>query len=622
MEELRDKAHSLPRLSGVYLMQDKDKKVIYVGKAKSLRNRVSQYFQESASHSLKTRVMVGQISSFDVIVVGTEFEALVLESSLIKRHQPKYNILLKDSKGYPYIRLSVGEKYPRFSLVAKVGDEKPVQARYFGPYGSRHNTQSIVEALQMALALPQCSRKFPRDIGKERPCLHYHMKNCLGHCRHQTGIEAHQEGITQAVSLLEGKYQEVEEALRLQMEEAAENLRFEQAGELRDRLRAITLLGTKQKVVASSLSDTDVVGFVRGVNKSAFVVLHYLNGELWEKECELIPNPLEEEGDSIFSLLREYYGVRSSIPRQILLPCEIEFQDPLARLFSDQSGHKVEILNPQRGGKVEIIRLAEENAREEVERITTKEEREHKNLSLLGKLLGMETAPLRIESYDISNTQGSHIVASMVVFVEGRGKKSDYRKFKLRDMTGPDDYASMEQVLRRRFQRYLDGDLAFGAFPDMLLIDGGLEHVRVAQRVLDEMALSCPAFGMVKDNRHRTRALVSPLGHEIGIVQHPSLFAFIGQIQEETHRVAIQFHRQLQSKDMYGSVLDQIEGVGKTRKAALLRQFKSMKALHRATVEELAQVVPQSVAQKVYDFFKEQEKEKCVSSQEQQEESD
>lgn len=602
-ETLRDKAHSLPRLPGVYLMQDKHNTVIYVGKAKSLRNRVSQYFQDSAGHSPKTRAMVGQIDSFDVILLGSEFEALVLESSLIKRHQPKYNVLLKDSKGYPYIRLSVGEKYPKFSLTTQIGKETAVQARYFGPFGTRHNSQAIVEALEGALGLPQCNRKFPRDIGKERPCLNHHMGKCLGHCRPQLGILAHQEAIAQGIALLEGKFQEVQADLQQQMEDAAEQLRFELAGELRDRMKAISLLGTKQKVVASSLADTDVIGFAKGVNKSAFVVLHYYDGQLTEKELEIIPTPLEQEEEVLSSLLMEYYGSRVVMPKSILLPCEVEYQQGMEQHFTQLADHKVQFFTPQRGGKMEIIRLAEENAKEEVERITSKEEREHKTLSLLGKLVGMAEAPKRIESYDISNTGASHIVASMVVYVDGRPKKSDYRRFKLKDMKGPDDYASMRQVLTRRFQRFLDGDEVFGDFPSLLLIDGGLEHVKIADKVLSELNLSVPSFGMVKDNRHRTRALITPLGAEIGIQQHPPVFALVGQIQEETHRFAITFHRQLQSKALQGSELDKIPGVGEARRKALWKAFKSMKAIKSATVEEISKVVPEKTAQAVYDYF-------------------
>ncbi len=605
--DLRDKAQSLPRLPGVYLMKDQENKVIYVGKAKSLRNRVGQYFQSKHPLELKTKVLVSQIANFDVIVVGTEFEALVLESSLIKRYQPKYNILLKDSKGYPYIRLSVGEKYPKFSLARQIGKETSTQARYFGPYGTRFHSQELIEALQLALSLPTCSRVFPRDLGKERPCLNHHMGRCSGHCRSQLGIEVHEEAIAQAVALLEGKHQELQKALTAQMTKAAEQMRFEQAAELRDRIKAIALLSTKQKIIASCLSDTDVIGFATAPQKSSFVVLHYHEGELMGKDLEIIPTPLEEEEESISALLREYYGVRREMPREILLPCELAYDDSLSRFFSEQVGHKVSFLTPQRGAKVEILRLAEGNAREELERVTSKEEREYKNLTLLGKLLGLSSPPLRVESYDISNTGASNIVASMVVFEKGRKKPSAYRKFKIQDLTTPDDYASMAQVLRRRFQRYLDGDEKFSPLPDLLLIDGGLEHVRVAEKVLQEVEIRLPAFGMVKDNRHRTRALISPLGAEIGIFQHPAIFSLIGQIQEETHRVAISFHRQLQNKTVEGSVLDQISGVGEGRRKLLLSHFKSVKKIKSASLEELEGVLPKKVASAVYAFFQEEE---------------
>ncbi|MFI3254022.1 MAG: excinuclease ABC subunit UvrC [Eubacteriales bacterium] len=603
MEQLRDKAHSLPRLPGVYLMLDSKEKVIYVGKAKSLRNRVSQYFQTKGQDEVKTRALVSQIADFQVIVLGTEFEALVLESSLIKRHQPKYNILLKDSKGYPYIRLSIGEAYPKFSLVSHIGKETAAQAKYFGPYGSRHNTQAIIHALQTALGLPSCSRKFPRDIGKERPCLNHHMGKCSGHCRHQTGIALHQEAITQAVSLLEGKEKELEKRLSTQMEEAAEALRFEEAAALRDRLQSIKLLSTRQKVVASCLSDTDVIGFASAINKSAFVVLHYYQGELLEKDLEIISTPLEEEEESIPALLREYYGVRSEMPKEILLPCDIAYEDSLERMFSQQVGHKITFLTPQRGAKVEILQLAQKNAKEELERITTKEEKEQKNLSLLGKILGLPSPPRRIESYDISNQGDADIVASMVVYQDGKKKPSAYRKFKLQNMSGPDDYAAMSQVLQRRFHRLEEGDTAFAEPPDLLLMDGGIGHLHIAQEVLKEKKLNIPVFGMVKDNRHRTRALVCHSGDEIGLTQHPSIFALIGQIQEETHRVAITFHRQQRSKSVQGSLLDNITGVGKSRRALLLKEFGSVKKIRSATVEQLEAHVPQKVAKEIYEYF-------------------
>ena len=599
-DELKEKAHSLPLKPGVYIMQDAKNTVIYVGKAKALKNRVSQYFQDSASHTEKTRAMVSQIDHFDVIIADSEFEALVLECSLIKRHQPRYNILLKDSKCYPYIRLS-NEPYPKFSLASKAAEDG---ARYFGPYASRHNTQAIIDALRTALRLPSCSKKFPRDIGKERPCLNFHMGKCDGYCRSDEMKEQHDQAMIQAVSLLEGRFKEVQSDLTAEMEQAAEELRFERAAELRDRLRAIELLGKRQKVIAGSLADTDVTGFFRGTAKSCFVVLHYVEGELAAKDFDLFESPVEEDEEAVLSsLMREYYVGRTRLPKQILLPCELPDQVPLTRMLSEQVGSRVELVTPQRGAKMDLIKLANQNAREEVERATTREERQNKLLEALGRMLGLEQPPRRMESYDISNQGASDIVASMVVYVDGKPLKRDYRRFKLKDMTGPDDYASMEQVLTRRFRRYLDGDEKFSDKPDLLLIDGGHEHVKVAARVLESMNLSIPAYGMVKDDRHRTRALVHPDGREIGIQAIPAVFALIGQIQEETHRFAIEYHRQLQAGHVKTSVLDKIPGVGVVRRTQLLKHFKSVKTIKAASLEQLQEVVPKNAAQAVYQYF-------------------
>ena len=603
-DELKEKAHALPLKPGVYIMQDAKNEVIYVGKAKALKNRVSQYFANLASHTEKTRAMVSQIDHFDVIVADSEFEALVLENSLIKRHQPRYNILLKDDKGYPYIRLTVKDPYPRFSLANRAAEDG---ARYFGPYGSRGATQNIVDALRVALKLPSCNRKFPRDIGKERPCLNYHMGQCDGYCRKEMDQSRYREGIDQAVRLLEGRLDEVVNELTAEMEQAAEELRFEKAAELRDRYRAIELLGKRQKVVAGSLADTDVVGFFPGeATKSCFVVLHFAGGDLAAKDWELIDTPMEEDtADILSALVRQYYAPRGQIPKQILLPCALEDEVPLMRLFSEQAGHRVELVTPQRGAKMDLIRLANKNAAEEVERWTTREERQSKLMELLGRMLGLETPPRRIESYDISNQGADDIVASMVVYVNAKPLKRDYRRFKLKDMDGPDDYASMDQVLRRRFQRYLDGDEKFADKPDLLLIDGGVNHANVAVRVLEELGLSVPVFGMVKDDRHRTRALVTPEGREIGIQANQAVFSLIGQIQEETHRFAIEFHRQQQNQRVKGSVLDKIPGVGEKRRADLLKHFKSVKNIRAATLAELEEAVPKNTARAVYQFFRE-----------------
>lgn len=594
-------------------MMDASGTVIYVGKAKALKNRVSQYFHDQANHTEKTRAMVAQIDHFDTIVAGSEFEALVLENALIKRHKPRYNILLKDDKGYPYIRLSVKDPYPRFSLQGKMADDG---ARYFGPFGGRHDTQAILDALRSALKLPACGKTFPRDQGKERPCLNFHMGQCDGYCRREVPQSQHQQAIDQAVRLLEGKFGEVERDLRAQMEAAAEELEFEKAAALRDRLRAITLLGKRQKVVASYLADTDVLGLYTGTVRSAVAVLHFQGGELAGRDLEVFPTAGEPAEEILSAFLVQYYSPRGLLPRQILLPENLEGEADLARLLSHQAGRKVDLVTPRRGAKADLIRMAQENAKTECERLTTRAERTAKVLSLLAELLHLPAPPRRIEAYDISNTGASDIVAAMTVFEEGRPKKGAYRYFKLRDLAGPDDYASMDQVITRRFRHEAEGDGDFAARPDLLLIDGGANHAAVASRALAQYGLDIPVFGMVKDERHRTRALATPAGEEIGIQSSPALFAFIGQIQEETHRSAVGFHHKRHTKTGLGSTLEKIPGIGPTRRKQLLKAFGSVKAIRQADLQALEGVLPRQAAQAVYQHFRTKEEEgTCASSQ-------
>ncbi|MGN1003896.1 MAG: excinuclease ABC subunit UvrC, partial [Oscillospiraceae bacterium] len=476
-----------------------------------------------------------------------------------------------------------------------------------GPYGSRGATWNIVDALRSALKLPSCSKTFPRDIGKERPCLNYHLGKCAGWCRPEMPREAYREAIDQAVRLLEGKFREVGAELLAEMEQAAEELRFERAAELRDRYKAIELLGKRQKVLSGSLADTDVVGFHRGEAKSCFVVLHFVDGELAAKDWELMETPMEEDDAEVVSaLVRQFYAPRNQFPKQILLPCEIEDEVPLARMLSEQAERRVNLVTPQRGAKMDLIKLANTNAREEVERATTRQERTNKLLEALGKLLGLDGPPRRIEAYDISNTGADDIVASMTVFVDGKPRKRDYKHFKLKDMTGPDDYASMAQVITRRFTHYKNGDENWNEKPDLLLIDGGSVHAKTAADALGELGVSVPTFGMVKDDRHRTRALAAPDGREIGIQQNQALFALIGTIQEETHRFAIEFNRAQHAKKVKGSVLDRIPGVGPKRRTELLKHFKSVKNIKASSLAELEEVVDKRTAQAVYDYFKEE----------------
>ena len=597
-DELKEKALHLPYAPGVYIMRNKDDKVIYVGKAKKLKNRVSQYFQNTANHTPKTRVMVSHIDHFDVIVAASEFEALVLECSLIKRYSPKYNILLKDDKGYPYLRLDMGEIYPRITMVSKISDDG---AGYYGPYGSRGVTQDVMEAIRLTLKLPGCKKEFPRDICKDRPCLNYHMNQCAGWCQAGKSSVEYRALMEQARQLLLGNYKAVASEIKDQMLSAADNLEFELAASLRDRLKSVEALGQKQLVTAGTLADTDVIGYGQTEAKACFAVLHFSGGNLLDKDYEVFPAPDDKEA-AVSSLLKQYYLSRGLAPKHVLLPFEIEDAELFSQLMEQQYKRKPHLRVPQRGDNVRLVELACKNAFEEAQRVTSREEKNNANVNLLGKMLALP-APRRIESFDISNIAGTDIVASMVVFEDGKPKKKDYKRFKIEALTDQDDYESMRQVLRRRFSHYKDGDEGFNEAPDLLLIDGGIGHARAAVEALSQLGLTMNVFGMVKDDRHRTRALVTPDGQEIAIDSNQHVFAFIGTIQEETHRFAITYHRQLRSKRLRYSELDGIPGIGPKRKEQLLKQFKSLTAIGQAELPELERLLPKDAAAAVYHHF-------------------
>ena len=598
IDELKEKATALPLAPGVYIMRDKSKTVIYVGKAKKLKNRVSQYFQDTASHSPKTKMMVSKIDHFDVIVAASEFEALVLECSLIKRYMPKYNILLKDDKGYPYLQMDMKKSYPVITLVNKIHDDG---ASYYGPYGSRGVTQSLLEAIRLTLKLPSCSKEFPRDIGKGRPCLNYHMNQCEGWCQEGRTNTAYRERIEQARQLLKGNYKQVAGEIRTQMTDAAGSLNFELAASLRDRLKAVEALGQKQLVTAGTLADTDVIGFYQNETKACFAVLHFRGGSLLDKDYEIF-GVVDDPETAVASLLTQYYLSRGYAPKYILLPFQLEDSPLLEQLLEQKLNRLPKLRVPQRGDNVRLVELAKANAAEEVERITSKEERTKGVLTLLGRMLDLP-APRRIEAFDISNISGADIVASMVVFVDGKPKKGDYKRFSIRDLEGQNDYASMHQVVKRRFTHLKNNDTGFDAMPDLLLIDGGIVHAQTALNALNQLEISVPVFGMVKDDSHRTRALVTPDGLEISIAAQQSVFSFIGTIQEVAHRFAITYHRKLRSNRLRYSELDAIVGIGAKRKQELLKTFKSISAIKAASLEELLRVLPIDAANSVYDHF-------------------
>lgn len=605
-DELREKANDLPLAPGVYLMMDSGGQVIYVGKAKKLKNRVSQYFQDSAAHSVKTRQMVSQVDHFDTIFVTSEFEALVLENSLIKRHMPRYNILLKDDKGYPLVRLSRG-RYPKFTLVNRPANDG---AKYFGPFGGRYETRQAVDAVCQALRLPTCRRQFPRDIGAERPCLNFHMGRCDGFCRPEMPEAEYDRRMEQAAQLLEGRSKQLLRDMTAEMEAEAEALRFEQAAQLRDRIQAISALSKKQTVIAGLCADTDVWGVFRGAGKSGYAVLHMENGDLVGRETELLTAPMEESAAELLAAVTaQYYLPRAILPHEILLCVDTGDCEELSEALTQRAGHKVWVHVPQRGEKSTLADMAVRNAQEEVRRATTAEEKTAYTLEALQKMLNLPQPPRRMESFDISNTGASDIVASMVVYQGAKPLKSAYRRFQIKELTGghPDDYGSMREVLRRRLQRAADGDEKFLPLPDVFLIDGGVTHADAVREVAEQFGCTVPIFGMVKDDRHRTRALVTPEGREIGIVNDQAVFSLVGQIQEETHRFAITYHHQHHTKSAMRSALDGVPGLGPKRQAELRKHFGTVKAIREADETALAAVLPQNVAHTLWIRLHEKE---------------
>ena len=601
---VEEKLKLLPDHPGVYRMFNAEGEIIYVGKAVNLKNRVRQYFHSQKNMSPKVRAMVSHIADFEYILTANETEALTLEAAMTKSLQPHYNILLKDDKHFPYVRLDERQDFPRFEVVRRARNDG---ARYFGPFGGRSETRAAIDAICAAFRLPTCTRKFPRDIGKERPCLNHHMGRCDAFCRGTPDEEEYLRRIAQAEELLDGHYRRLTRALREEMEREAGALHFEQAAALRDRIRAIELLGKRQKVIAGICADTDIWGVYRGALKCGSAVLHIEDGSVTGRDLNLFTAPQDEsEGDILSALLPQYYLNKSVLPREILLPHEIEGADELAQVLTQRAGRKVTLHVPQRGEKAELLAMAQRNAREDVERVTTAQEREDRTLSQLAGMLSLTAPPKRMESYDISNTGASDIVASMVVYEGAKPKKSAYRRFKIKTLSAhPDDYASMEEVLTRRIRRYLDGDEKFAPLPDVMLIDGGVTHALVAERVCSAMRVHIPIFGMVKDDRHRTRALVTAEGREIDLHAAPNVFALIGQIQEETHRFAITFHHESHTRSSTRSALDGIPGIGKVRAQALLKAFKSVRAIREADISSLERVLPKDAAAAVYLHFHE-----------------
>ena len=605
-EELKEKAHRLPTEPGVYLMHDKSGTVIYVGKAKVLRNRVSQYFADLASHTLKTRRMVSNIDSFETIFAATELDALLLENTLIKKYKPKYNILLKDDKGYPFIRIEAGA-YPRLTVANRREQDG---ARYFGPYGGRGTANHAIRLLSETFLLPSCSRRFPRDIGKERPCLQLDMGKCCGVCTGKISEEEYDRLIAQCQQVLEGKSEELSAQLQEQMEQAAEDMEFERAAVFRDRIRAIERLRQSRIAVVTGGADTDAMAFALRGSRACIVRLSYRSGILVDRTSVLLDGLDEgDAADALESFIQQYYTKLSWAPKLVCLSHALEEPELVEEYLTSLRGTKCALLFPQKGEKRREVQLALDNAALELAEAEDLEQRTGKTLQLLQQMLGLPEPPRRMESFDISNTMGSDPVASMVVFQNGKPLKSAYKKFKIKTAQGGDDYGSMAEVIGRRLDRALAGDESFLPLPDIFLIDGGAGQAQIALEQLRQrgLELAIPVYGMVKDDHHRTRALVTAEGQEFGIAATPAVFALLGRLQEEVHRFAIEYHRSLRGKRMRRSSLDGIPGLGEAREKKLLKRFGTVRAVAAASVDELSSVLPGPVAQAVYDHFKEKQ---------------
>lgn len=601
MQELRKKAMALPLLPGVYIMHDKSGEIIYIGKAKALKNRVSQYFGSQNNHAEKVRRMVDNVDDFEYIITDSEFEALILECSLIKQHTPKYNILLKDDKGYSYIRVSSGD-WGRITYVLQKKDDG---AQYIGPYKSSYYVKSAVEEANKIFMLPTCNRRFPQDFRKGRPCLNYHIKQCMAPCTGRVKLKDYKESLSQALDFLKGGSSNSIKQLTAQMEEASENLEFERAARIRDKINAVKKMGEKQKVVANKVLDEDVIASFTDDGKICFQVFRFEGGRLFDRESFIFDSGDSESEYEEFLL--SYYTIRNDVPKNIALDREFDGIDAIAQWLSEKRGNKVNVTVPQRGEQAQLVSMCRSNAAEALAQKKGATVREFGVLEELKETLGLEKLPEYIESYDISNLAGTENVAGMIVYKNGKPLKSAYKKFKIKGFEGQDDYASMAEVISRRFDEYYkaeDKTEGFGKLPDLILLDGGKGQVAAVKQVLERMNISVPLFGMVKDDKHRTRAVTGD-GGEIAISSKRALFTFLSKMQDEVHRFAIGYHHARRSKNTFKSSLTNIDGVGEVRAKSLLKYFRTIDNISKADLEELenAPKMTKDSALAVYRYF-------------------
>lgn len=603
MKILRKKAMSLPLLPGVYIMKNADGEIIYIGKAKALKNRVSQYFGSQNRHPIKVRKMVENVDRFDYIVTGSEFEALVLECSLIKQHSPKYNILLKDDKGYSYIRISEGE----YRKISAAFNKKDDGSEYIGPYLSSYSVRQSVDAANKIFKLPQCNKVFPRDFGKSRPCLNYYISQCCGLCTGKIKKSDYDEAVDGAIAFLKGDSRDIIADLRVKMEKAAEELDFEQAAKLRDRINSIERIKEKQKVVYKSVEEQDVFATADIDGSVCLAVLRFSNGRLFDSEHFFFDDPGDKESMRS-DFITSYYSMRDNIPKRVTVDGEVADRELLEQWLSEKKGKKVTVFVPARGEQLEIVNMCRKNAEEKLAIKKGRTGREIAVLDELKDLLGLKKTPEYIESYDISHTAGQDSVAGMIVFKGGKPYRKAYKRFSIKSFDGNDDYRAMNEVLTRRFSEYeksKDSTEGFGKLPDLILLDGGVGQVHAVEPVLREFGLKIPLFGMVKDNRHRTRA-ISGDGGEIAINSKRQVFTLVSEIQNEVHRFSVAYHHQKHAKRGLSLSLTEIEGVGEKRASALLKYFKTMTAIKNAEVDELSKApgITSAVAQNIYDYYR------------------
>ena len=618
MFQIEEELKKLPGQPGVYIMHDAKDAIIYVGKAISLKNRVRQYFQSSRDKTAKIRQMVSKIARFEYIVTDSELEALVLECNLIKEHRPRYNTMLKDDKTYPYIKVTASEEYPRILFSRQMKKDKN---KYFGPFTSAGAVKDTIELIRKIYRIRACSRKLPQDMGKDRPCLYYHIHQCDAPCQGYISQVDYQKSVKQAVGFLNGQYEPVMKYLEEKMRTASETMEFEKAIEYRDLLDSVRKVAQKQKITSQSMEDRDIIAMAKDERDAVVQVFFVRDGKLIGREhFHMNLTGSESKAEILNSFVKQFYAGTPFVPHEIWVQEELEDAEVIASFLTARRGQKVRFVVPKMGEKERLVELAEKNAKmvlsQDKEKIKREELRTIGAMNQIGSWIGLSGIK-RVEAYDISNISGFESVGSMIVYENGRPKRNDYRKFRIRTVQGPNDYASMREVLLRRFSHGLEetkklqaegGDLAMGSFtrfPDLLMMDGGRGQVNIALEVLRELQLEIPVCGMVKDDNHRTRGLYYQ-NVEIPIDRHSEGFQLITRIQDEAHRFAIEYHRSLRGKEQVRSVLDDIKGIGPARRKSLMRTFKTIEAVREASVEEL-EAAPQmnrAAAEAVYIFFR------------------